>query len=107
MSASAHHRVEPRSDHARAVLFVCDLLTAQGATVIAANTDEAGEPQIFAQSDAGELAFYLVRTGLDEPSEAALERFRALAGRHEVAAYFAPVALEPEPHCPGFRAIKR
>ena len=67
MSASAHHRVEPRSDHARAVLFVCDLLTAQGATVIAANTDEAGEPQIFAQSDAGELAFYLVRAGLAEP----------------------------------------
>jgi hypothetical protein len=105
VSASAHHRVEPRSDHARAVLFVCDLLTAQGATVIAANTDEAGEPQIFAQSDAGELAFYLVRAGLAEPSGAALERFRALASRHKVAAYFAPVALMPELHCPGFRAL--
>ncbi len=105
MSASAPHRVEPRSDHARAVLFVCDLLTAQGATVIAANTDEAGEPQIFAQSDAGELAFYLVRAGLAEPSGAELERFRALASRHEVAAYFAPVALMPDLHCPGFRAL--
>ncbi len=105
MSASAPHRVEPRSDHARAVLFVCDLLTAQGATVIAANTDEAGEPQIFAQSDAGELAFYRVRAGLAEPSGAELERFRALASRHEVAAYFAPVALMPELHCPGFRAL--
>jgi len=87
------------------VLFVCDLLTAQGATVIAANTDEAGEPQIFAQSDAGELAFYLVRAGLAEPSGAELERFRALASRHEVAAYFAPVALMPDLHCPGFRAL--
>ena len=87
------------SDHAKAVLFLCDQLTAASHTVISANTDETADPQIFAQSDTGELAFYFVRAGASAPSAADLERFRALAARHEVAAYYAPVTLTPLPAC--------
>ena len=93
------------SDHARAVLFMCDQLTASGHTVISANTDERGEPQIFAQSDTGELAFYFVRAGASEPTPDDAERFRALAAKHAVAAYYAPVTLSPAPHDSGIRAL--
>jgi hypothetical protein len=87
------------SDHAKAVLFLCDQLTAASHSVISANTDEKTDPQIFAQSDAGVLAFYFVRAGTLGPSAADFERFRALAARHEVAAYYAPVTLFPQPVC--------
>ena len=87
------------SDHAKAVLFLCDQLTASRHSVISANSDEKGDLQIFAQSDASELALYFVRAGTLEPSAADVERFRALAARHEVAAYYAPVTLTPLPAC--------
>ena len=93
------------SDHARAVLFICDQLTAAGHTVISANTDVNAEPQIFAQSDTGELAFYFVRADAPEPAPEELGRFRALAAKHDVAACLAPVTLAPTPSCPGFRAV--
>ncbi|MDX9866301.1 MAG: hypothetical protein RBT78_00095 [Kiritimatiellia bacterium] len=96
---------EVRSDHARAVLFLCERLTAEGHTVISANTDEKADPQIFAQSDSGELAFYFVREGKATPPEDELARFRALAARHRVAAYLAPVTLSPSPHCEGVRPL--
>ena len=41
------------SDHAKAVLYLCDQLTASSHTVISANPDEKADPQIFAQSAAG------------------------------------------------------
>lgn len=91
--------------HARAVLYLCDLLTAAGHTVISANTDEAAEPQIFAQSETGELAFYFARADAPEPSAADVERFRALAARHGVAACYAAVTSAPSLHCGGFRAL--
>lgn len=87
------------SGHAKAVLFMCEQLAAAGHSVISANTDEEASPQIFAQSDAGELAFYFVRADKAEPSASDYERFRALAARHEVAAYYAPVTLSPLPVC--------
>jgi hypothetical protein len=93
------------SDHARAVRHLCDALAAAGHTVISANLDERADPQIFAQSDAGELAFYFVRADAPEPGADALARFRALADKHRVAAYYAPVALKPEPRCLGLRPL--
>lgn len=95
----------PTTPHARAVLFLCSQLTASGHTVISANTDERGEPQIFAQSETGELAFYFVRAEKPEPSAEDLERCRALAAKHAVAAYYAPVTLSPEPHCADIRTL--
>ena len=91
--------------HGRAVLHVCEVLTASGHTVISANTDPSAAPQIFAQSDSGELAFYFVRVGLEAPPPSDVERFRALAAKHAVAAYFAPVTLDPQPHCARLRAL--
>jgi hypothetical protein len=91
--------------HAQAVLFVCSQLTAAGYTVISANTDEHADPQIFAQSETGELAFYFVRGNAPEPCLEAVARFLALAARHKVAAYYAPVELGPEPSCRAFRPL--
>lgn len=95
----------PSSSHARAVLHLCETLTAAGHTVISANTDEHADPQVFAQSDAGELAFYFVRADAPEPDAAALDRFRALAAKHRVTAYYAPVTLTPEPRCLGLSPL--
>ena len=96
---------ESKSGHAKAVLHVCEVLTASGHTVISANTDPSAEPQIFAQSDSGELAFYFLRVEPAAPAPSDLERFRALAARHAVAAYFASVALEPELRCSCLEAL--
>ena len=86
--------------HARAVLYLFDRLTAEGWSVISANTDEQADPQIFAQSETGELAFYFVRADADaEPTEEERARFCALAAQHDVAAYYAPVTLSPQPGC--------
>ena len=93
------------SAHAQAVLFVFDQLTAANHTVISANTDEKADPQIFAQSDTGELAFYFVRVNAPEPSSADIERFRALAAKHQVVAYYAPVTLTPLPCIQGVRTL--
>ena len=84
---------------------MCAQLTAADQTVISANTDEKGEPQIFAQDSAGKLAFYFVRADAPEPSSSDIERFRALAAKHEVAAYYAPVTLAPSPRSLGVRAL--
>ena len=91
--------------HARAVLFLFDRLEAAGSTVISANTDELADPQIFAQSETGELTFYFVRADAAEPTPEELDRFRTLAAKHHVKAYYAPVALRPTPICPGFRTL--
>ena len=93
------------SDHAQAVLFMCRQLTSSDHTVISANTDEKGEPQIFAQDATGKLAFFFVRHDASEPSAEDLARFRALAARHEVAAYYASVTLTPQPQCLGVRTL--
>lgn len=85
--------------HARAVLYLCDTLTAAGHTVISANTDEKAEPQIFAQSESGELAFYFMRADAPEPDTDTLSRWHALAVKHNVAAYYAPATRSPEPRC--------
>jgi len=100
-----NHNGETVTPHARAVRFACDRLTDAGHTVISANTDERGEPQIFAQSDSGELAFYFVRTGEGEPTSEQIARFRALAAKHAVTAYTASVALGTEPRCSEFRRL--
>lgn len=97
----------PPTDHARAVLFVCDRLTASGHSIISANTAEGADPQIFAQSDSGELAFYFVRAEAAAPSAAELESFRALAARHNVAAYRVAVSLLPEPRCLDITPLNR
>ena len=86
--------------HAQAGLFLFDHLTAAGYTVISATTDEKADPQIFAQSETGELAFFFVRTDVAEPTADERARFLALATQHGVAAYFAPVTLCPLPSCP-------
>lgn len=86
------------SAHAKAVLFVCEQLTASGHTVISANTDEQADPQIFAQSETGELAFYFVRANQPAPAPADRERFLALAAKHAVAAFYA--AVTPGAHAP-------
>ena len=91
--------------HARAVLFLFDQLTAAGHTVISANTDERGCPQIFAQSVTGDLAFYFIRADSGEPTPEELTRFQALAAKHDVTAYFAAVTSEPELRCLGIRAL--
>ena len=85
------------SAHAQAVLGVCDALAASGGTVISANTDETANPQIFAQSESGELAFYFVRDAAFEPAPPALDVFRALAERHEVAAFLVTPAAANGP----------
>ncbi len=95
----------PSSAHGRAVLHLCDTLAAAGHSVISANTDERADPQIFAQSDAGELAFYFVRADAPEPGTEALARYRALAAHHRVAAYYAAVTLAPEPRCLALRPL--
>lgn len=82
------------SNHAKAVLFMCDQLAASGLSVISANTDERTDPQIFAQSDSGELAFYFVRADAPVPTPADRGRFLALAGKHDVKAYYASVTLD-------------
>jgi hypothetical protein len=91
--------------HAQAVLYVFERLTAAGYTVISANTDAHADPQIFAQSETGELAFYFVRADAAEPTTNEHARFLALAAKHAVAAYYAPVALCPEPSCVEFRRL--
>lgn len=91
--------------HAQAVLYLCEHLTAAGHTVISANTDDHAEPQIFAQSETGELAFYFMRIDAVELTEEERARFRALAAKHSVSAYYAPVTLDPLPCCPGFQAL--
>jgi len=91
--------------HAQAVLFLCDQLTAAGHSVISANTDERGCPQIFAQAETGELAFYFIRAKGGEPTAEELARFRALAKKHDVTAYFAAVTSDPEFRCLGIRAL--
>ncbi len=73
--------------------------------MISANTDEQADPQIFAQSETGELAFYFVRADAAEPSCEDADRFRALAAKHVVSAYYAPVTLSPEPGCPGYNSL--
>jgi len=103
MKETRHSKTQ--SAHARAVLFLCERLTNRGHTVISANTDEKADPQIFAQSETGELAFYFVRTGTSTPPEDDLARFRALAAHHRVAAYFAPVTFSPAPHCAEVRSL--
>jgi hypothetical protein len=96
------------SAHAQAVLGVCDALAASGGTVISANTDEAADPQIFAQSETGELAFYFVRDVAFEPAPPALAAFRALAERHEVAAFLVtPAAADGQvPAAPRFTRLR-
>lgn len=84
-------------NHAKAVLFMCDRLAASGLSVISANTDERADPQIFAQSDSGELAFYFVRADAPAPTPADRGRFLALAGKHDVSAYYAAVTLGSTP----------
>jgi len=79
------------SPHAKAVLFVCEYLTGSGHTVISANTDEQYDPQIFSQSETGELAFYFVRENQPAPTPADRDRFLALTAKHDVAAYYAAV----------------
>jgi hypothetical protein len=93
------------SAHAQAVLHLCDTLTAAGHTVISANTDEQALPQIFAQSETGELAFFFARADAPEPDAETLARFRALAEKHHVAAYYAAVALTPAPQCLALRPL--
>ena len=104
-----HHKREDdrefTSDHARAILFLCDQLAAAGHTVISANTDEQADPQIFAQSESGELAFYFVRADAAVPAPEKLDRFRSLAAKHHVAAYYAPVTLKPAPCCPAMLSL--
>lgn len=87
--------------NAQAVLFLFDKLTAEGYTVISANTDEKADPQIFAQSEAGELAFFFVRADGSAPTADDCARFRALAAKHGVAALLARVTLSPAPRCAG------
>lgn len=94
-----------QTPHAQAVLFLCNQLTAAGHTVISANTDEQGCPQIFAQSETGELAFYFLRAKDGEPPSEDLERFRALAKKHGVTAFFAAIASDPELRCLGIQAL--
>lgn len=74
--------------HAQAVLALCDKLAAAGHSVISANTDECGTPQVFAQSETGELAFYFLRIGVADPTEEARAQALALAARHGVTAYW-------------------
>ena len=78
--------------HEQAVLALCDRLAAEGHTVISANTDPRGEPQVFAQSESGGLAFYFMRGDAAEPDPAARARILALAERHGVAAYWCRAA---------------
>lgn len=87
------------SPHAQAVLLVSGQLTASDHTVISANTDEDADPQIFAQSPSGELAFYFVRPADADlpPASADAERFRALAAKHDVAAYYVSVSPDALP----------
>lgn len=92
--------------HAQAVLFLCDVLTAAGHSVISACTDERTDPQIFAQSESGELAFYFVRADAPEPDPETFARFRALAAKHVVAAYYAPVTLSPASRVLPLRALQ-
>ena len=92
--------------HAQAVLFLSDVLTAAGHSVISACTDERTDPQIFAQSESGELAFYFVRADAPDPDAASLSHWCALAAKHAVAAYYAPVTLSPEPRAYPFRALQ-
>lgn len=98
------HDIHP-SAHARAVLHLCDTLAAAGHSVISANTDEQADPQIFAQSETGDLAFYFVRADAPEPDAEALARYRALAAKHRVAAYYAAVTLAPQPRCLALRPL--
>ena len=76
MSASAHHRVEPRSDHARAVLFVCDLLTdansetivrsviglgqSMGLAVIAEGVETHAQQEFLLSNGCGQFQGYLL-----------------------------------------------
>jgi len=74
--------------HAQAVLALCDKLAATGHTVISANTDERGTPQVFAQSETGELAFYFMSIGVAEPTDEKRAQALALAAKHGVSAYW-------------------
>ena len=94
-----------QTPHAKAVLLLCEALTASGRSVISANTDEQADPQVFAQSETGELAFYFTRADKPDPDPETLARFRALAARHDVAAYYVPVTLSPVPRCLGPRPL--
>jgi hypothetical protein len=80
--------------HKDAVLAACKALTAAGHTIISANTDERGTPQIFAQSETGQLAFYLVRPTGHAPTQADIDQFLALARHHTVAAFSALVPAD-------------
>jgi len=94
-----------KTPHAQAVLFLSDVLADAGHTVISACTDENMDPQLFAQSETGELAFYFARADAPDPDPEALARFRALAAKHDVSAYYVPVSLAPEPRALPFRAL--
>jgi len=89
-----HAAGEGLDGHARAVLAMCDRLTDSGHVLISANTDAKGDPQIFAQSDEGELAFYFVRREPFDPDADTLAAWVALAEKHDVAAYFMKCAAD-------------
>jgi hypothetical protein len=74
--------------------------------VISANTDEAADPQIFAQSETGELAFYFVRDESFATDADTLTTWVALAAKHGVSAFFMKCSASSDAAAPQVMKIR-
>ncbi len=87
-----HHNPPADSEHAQAVLFMTSRLAEMDCTIISSNTDEAADPQIFAQNEEMDFVFYFIRANpKSEPDNTTINRWMELANHHQVEPYYIPV----------------
>lgn len=88
------HNPPAHTDHAKAVLLMTSRLAEEGFTIITSNTDERADPQIFAQNNEMQFAFYFIRANPTAALGAeTLEIWRKLSEHHQVCAFYIPVTL--------------
>jgi len=88
------HNPPVRNEHAQAVLLITARLAEEGFTIITSNTDDKADPQIFAQTNEMQFAFYFIRANPEsEPAADTLARWRELAAHHQVNSFYIPVNL--------------
>lgn len=87
-----HHNPPAETEHAQAVLFMTSRLAEMGCVIISSNTDEAADPQIFAQNQEMDFVFYFIRANPEsEPESTIIKKWIDLASHHQVEPYYIPV----------------
>jgi hypothetical protein len=88
------HNTPAHTDHAKAVLLMTSRLAEAGFTIITSNTDDKADPQIFAQNNEMQFAFYFIRANpAAAPDIETLACWRKLSEHHQVCPFYIPVTL--------------